>query len=122
MDSLRAELVRRRPRRSSQGFPPELRERVAAFVREERSTGISTSALAKQLGISRQSLRTWLGEGPVQRRPKSTPRPESSFVPVQVVPEPVDEAPATFVLTSPRGYAVEGLGLPELAVLLERVG
>lgn len=122
MASLRTELVRRRPKRSSQGFPPELRERVAAFVRVERSSGISTSALAKQLGISRQALRTWLGEQPVPRRPKGAAAAEGTFVPVQVVPGPVDGPPATFGLTSPRGYTVEGLGLSELAVLLERVG
>jgi hypothetical protein len=49
MDSLRKGLVRRRPRRHSQGVPPERRERVASFVREERASGTTTSALAKRL-------------------------------------------------------------------------
>ena len=122
LESLRSELVRSRPKRSSQGFPPELRERVAAFAREQRPKGIATSALAKQLGISRQALQTWLGERPVPRRPKAPPPPTKTLLPVQLVPDLDPEPQPVFVLTSPRGYTVEGLGLLVLADLLERLG
>jgi hypothetical protein len=50
MDSLRKGLVRRRPRRHSPGVPPELRERVASFVRKERSSGTTTSQPSVYLG------------------------------------------------------------------------
>jgi hypothetical protein len=57
-ESLRSELVRRRGDTGNRGFPSDLRDRVATFVRVVRTTRVPTSVSARDLGISRQSLGT----------------------------------------------------------------
>jgi hypothetical protein len=122
LESLKAELALRRPKSNNQGFPPKLRRRVAAYARAQISTEVTTSALASQLGISRHSLCAWLREKPPPRRADPTPPSARTFLPVQLIPDPVLEPSAKLVLTSPRGCIVAGLDLSALAELLERLG
>jgi len=108
----RAAQIRRRiaelgPRRRGARIPEDLRRGIASYGRVRRREGVSLDALAKELGVSSETVRRY-----VQVRPRL---PE--LVPVEVLADGMD-APRALVMVSPRGYHVEGLDLEEMARLL----
>ncbi len=122
--SIRALLVARRPKSWSLGYPPDVRQRTAAYVTARRAAGVRPGAIATELGISRHSVLAWsrapeevrrLGLVPVVLTAEPPPLPGAGGGPAPtVVPSPV--------LGSPRGFRVEGLDVQALGALLERLG
>lgn len=122
--SIRALLVARRPKSWSLGYPPDVRQRTAAYVTARRAAGVRPEAIATELGISRHSVLAW------SRAPEEVRRLE--MVPVVMAAEPptlagADSRPTPAavpspVLVSPRGFRVEGLDVATLGALLERLG
>ena len=106
---LRRELAALGPRRRGARVPAALRSAIAAYARRERATGVGLGAIAATVGVSKESIRRWVGA-----RAPSTP-----LVPV-VVHDAVVEA-AGVTLTAPGGYRVEPLTLAQAAELLRRL-
>lgn len=122
--SIRALLMARRPKSWSLGYPPDVRQRTAAYVTARRAAGVRPDAIATELGISRHSVLAWsraaeearrLDLVPVVMTAGPPPLPGAASAPApSVVPSPV--------LVSPRGFRVEGLDVATLGALLERLG
>jgi hypothetical protein len=77
------------------------------------------------LGISSTTIRGWVNDLSTEERGKGGEERESvSMVPVVVTDGVVPSTGGvpSLVLVSPRGYRVEGLGLPEMIAVLERLG
>jgi hypothetical protein len=116
--------VARRPKSWSLGYPPDVRQRTAAYVTARRAAGVRPDAIATELGISRHSVLAW-SQAPEEAR-------HLALVPVVMAAEPptlsgADSRPAPAglpapVLVSPRGFRVEGLDVATLGALLERLG
>lgn len=115
-DSLRQDLAASRPAYDAKGFPPELRARVGAWALARHAGGAGWPQLARELGVSRRSVRDWAAKAA-----KAETIPGSTFLPVHVeAPRPPSDSGLR--LTTPRGYVVEGLDLDGLLVLLEQLG
>ena len=124
-ESIRALVVTSRPQFASAGFPAEVRERVKTYVQDGWRRGLQTEVIAREIGLSRTTVREWVGTptGPV------TPflRVELAADAVAVAAAaPLGHPPApaatTCVLLSPKGFRVEGLTVDAIAALLERLG
>ena len=111
LESVRALLKANRPRSWNLGYPPAVRSHVRAYIAARRAAGVTPTAIAAELGLSRQSVMGWTA------RDSGT----ALFVPVEVVVDPRATASAP-VLVSPQGYRVEGLDATAIASLLERLG
>jgi len=100
---------RRSRRRRGESYPPELRAAVVTYVQDGREQGRSVAALCARLGLSQQTLVSWMKRAARVR-------------PVELrggrVSEPSDSR-GQAVLVSPFGYRVEGLEIGELAELLK---
>lgn len=106
---LRRAIRRQQTTRSHKGarYPAELRRQVVEYVKAQRSEGRPIRAIAAALGLPVNTLTRWSTKatpGRVRRVEVVGPSPASSVV-----------------LISPRGHRVEGLDLPSLALLLERL-
>ncbi len=118
IDLLREQLRRERPASRQQGWPVELRRRIArhAVVRHDGGEGWRT--IGESLGLCRTTIRSWV------RALEETAEP-TELVPVVVTPTAPPRptrASSHVVLVSPRGYRIEGLD-PDMAVdALERLG
>lgn len=98
----------RNPKGKAVRYPSEVREAVAAFVRAERSRGVTFGALATGLALPVNTLRRWSERHSVRPR----------LAPVEVVAETPAPVP---VLVTPSGHRVEGLTVAALGDLLERL-
>lgn len=115
-EQLRLELAHARPSHNAAGYPPGLRDRVSAWLADQRDQGASWNTLGGQLGISRTTARDWA------QRASSGEAEERAFLPVSVECVPPRVPPRGPVLVSPRGYRVEGLDVDLLVDVLERLG
>ena len=97
--------------RYSAGFRAE----VVSLVRRRRLEGVALARLARELGLSAQTLVLWL---------RQSSRP--SLRPVRLVTEPVAEIPASAssrpVLFTAGGLRIEGLDVDDLGRLLRSLG
>ena len=93
--------------RYSAGFRAE----VVALVRKRRSEGVAMARLARELGLSTQTLTLWL---------RRSPRP--SLRPVRLVTQPMAEisesASPRPVLFTVQGLRIEGLDIDGLVQVL----
>jgi DNA invertase Pin-like site-specific DNA recombinase len=113
LETMRAMLGANRPRSWNLGYPPAVRAKVRAWVARRRAEGMTPTAIAAELGLSRHSVLSWAKRDEVPR----------SLIPVEVLAETDAQAPsAGAVLVSPRGYRVEGLDVGAIGALLERLG
>jgi hypothetical protein len=119
LETMRALVKAHRPRTWNLGYPEAVRGRVGAYVAARRAAGMTPTAIAVELGLSRQSVLGWSRSDP------NAP----ALVPVEVIADadgvacgPAASPAAVAVLVSPRGYRVEGLDLPAIGALLERLG
>jgi transposase-like protein len=103
---LRSEIARA-PRGPGRRYPPELQQRVLAWVGEEHQKGVSLSSASEALGLPLQTLLRW-------RRPAA---PSPKLAPVEVV---ADHSRLTAV--SPSGIRIEGLTIEQAAALLRAAG
>jgi len=115
----RALLRQTRPRRHADGYPPDVRACIVTLVRARLADGLSLNAVARELGVSRTTLRQWLS-----RSPEAPP----AFVPV-LVEQPAESAgppapasrstpPIPLTLVSPSGFRLDGLTLDDAIVAL----
>ena len=84
--------------------PAALKERATTYARRRREGGASFAELAKETGLSQETLRRWC---------LKTPR--TALVPVRVVS---DAACGSVVVVSPNGYRLEGLDVGEAVAVL----
>lgn len=113
-ETLRALLAQTRPKPAHLGYPQATRERIVAWALSCRRTGATWQELATRVGLSHTTLREWA-------RPARAAA-SAALLPVLVEPEGAPRPSGSGILTSPRGYRVEGLNVEQLAVLLERLG
>jgi hypothetical protein len=120
--ALKALVVALGPRNPSRRFPPELKERIAEWAREELARGVTARAVEAQVGVPWESLSRWLG----RRASKSTTSTKSAPIrAVRLVGE-AQRAPVAAVsapvLKTPSGIVVEGLDVATLVAVLRALG
>ena len=106
-------------RRGRRRYGSELRRDLVAMANAWRDTSSPQRALAEKLGVSEQTLATWLYPSGKKKRPMSAAKPPLKRVAV------IDEAPgsdrgAAFVLTS--GARIEGLDWTQVLALARELG
>jgi transposase-like protein len=90
-------------------FPPELREELAAYVRERLACGVSRAMVASELGVSAPTV-SRLGARPAMQ----------ALVPVRIVGD--HKRPQALVtVRGPCGLVIEGLDVVGVAALLKEV-
>jgi len=107
-EKLRFELDRISTRRG-RCVPPELKQRISAWITSQRASGRSAREIASELGIAPGTAFRW-----------SSDRRVRAMVPVRVVADVVVERKHAVV--SPLGFRVESLSLEEAARLLRELG
>ena len=101
----------RQPGRRPKPYDTELRAFAIDYVDEQVAEGRSQAAAVGELGISYQTLKSWRDRGEA---------PQGGFRRVTVAEAIVETSSA--VVVSPKGYRVEGLGVGDIATLLEKLG
>ena len=87
----------------------ELKRQGEAYLRARHAVGAATSAAARELGLRRHTLESWVGPASLERPPL--------FRPVSVT-----EGPAwSVVVHGPAGLRIEGLAVGGVAELLRRL-
>jgi predicted transcriptional regulator len=89
--------------------PEALRAEIAAYAEQRRAVGARVEVIARETGVSGESLRRWMAGAP-RRRP--------AMVAVEIRPE---RGGAGVVLLTPGGYRVEGLDVAGAAALLRQL-
>ena len=95
-------------------YPQDLREAVVFYAWRRRSEGAKITVICRELGLHYKTLQKWL-----QLK-------QERFLPVKVKnaigqPRSVSMSGSP-VLTTPRGYRVDGLQVEELLFLLHHLG
>ena len=113
-----------RPGRGAR-YPEELRCEAIEIARGALDRGASMSSVARRLGLSPGTLERWL-EQEEQSGLSESCRPRD-LRPVELIEAAVPGSKmsspgAGLVLVTAAGHRVEGLGLGEVAVLLEALG
>lgn len=109
VERVREECVRRQSSGLTRApYPEELKALAVSYVTEKRAAGVSVKHLAEELGISLDTLWTWLGARSAR---------VARFRPVQVVSADVGPS-AGLTLRTANGHRVEGLDVPTLVRLL----
>lgn len=104
---------------TTSSYPPDFKDLVVAYARSRRCAGDSWASIAQPLPVSSTAVRRWCD---------ASPSAASGLVPVRVVDDdpspPPSRAPCDglLVLTSPRGFRLDGLTLEQAALLLGRLG
>lgn len=112
---VRAEIRRHKRRRAhpSVHYPREMRRRIVGLVRSEQARGTGLLKLARELGVSVNTLRRWREEPEVGRGLEK-------IVLVEDARRPGNQREhALPVLVTRQGHRVEGLDMESLAKLLE---
>ena len=113
--------------RASRGgaYPEELREEALSCAQVAREQGRSLRELAVALGVSPSALYSWMAIAKQAERGHDLAREVVSrpiaVRRVEIVPEQRarGEGSSGLVLVTPQGYRVEGLGVGDVARLLE---
>ena len=114
LEELVRELSKQR-RGPGRRYPVALRERATAWAQGQRQKGIGVRRLSKELGLSTDTLRAWLGAG--------DEGPSLKMKSVRVVERRSSATmPGGFSLVSVSGYRVEGLSTSELVAVLRELG
>ena len=95
---------------SPPALPADLREEAGRYAAERRRAGSSVKRVAAELGLSAPTLGIWLQEHH-DDQPAIRPVAVATTTP-----------PSSPVLVTPRGFPIEGLGIPEIAELLRSLG
>jgi len=104
-------------RTPSSGLTSELRAEAIAYARRRVAQGASQATVARELAVTTMTVSRWLSlpmtpARPVKRRPKMRR--------VQVVD--MKRASGAIVVTTPRGFRIEGLDFDALCTLMTRCG
>ena len=122
---LREEIDLLGPRSPSRRYPAAVKARILEWVREQRGAGVGRVEVSDSLSIPWATLSQWLGErGVVKEVAASAPGEE--LQPVRVVrkkPQPVGarREVRALTLTTPEGFAIEGLDVEGVIALLKRL-
>jgi transposase len=90
-----------------------VRVAALAYVRRRRGEGASQELIAGELGISQHTVSTWLRRG--------ASKVKGSLVPVKVD----NDGPTRrleIVVTTPRGFRIDGLDVDTLCAVVARLG
>lgn len=110
VERVREECVRRQGAGLTRApYPEDLKTLAVSYVTEKRAEGVSVKQLSEELGISLDTLWTWLGARSARA---------ARFRPVQVVSAAAAEARSGLTLRTANGHQVEGLDVPTLVRLL----
>jgi hypothetical protein len=97
------------PRGRGARIPEELRRAIAVYARGRRREGVGFHELARETGVSHETIRRYVGER----------REGRDVVPVEIVADEVTvDDGSGLTVVSPGGYRVEGLDLAGAAALL----
>ncbi len=115
---LRETIARLGRQRRNDAIPESLRGEAMEYAAERRKQGASWQSIGQELGLSASCLQRWsalaIGETRMLRvRVRRELRESAS------TPQGTGEA---IVLVSPRGFRLEGLGLPQVLELLQALG
>lgn len=108
--SIKAEHVRALLVASVRPYTEEAKRSAVAYAEGQRRKGAGMKSIARELGISPTTLVSWLSVGPL--------------VPVEIVATTESELEpesAIVLIDVRRGLRVEGLTVPSLVTLLERL-
>ena len=110
--TLLAETTRSRGRGC--GYPAAVRAEVLAYVRVRQREGLSTYAIAKELGTRDSMLSRWLDKDP-------TTAPFRAIAVVEAPPSPAHAPVPGLTLHGPGGLRVEGLDVDTLVRLCRKL-
>jgi len=99
------------PRKRGGRVPPTLRREIADYARQRRSAGVTVSAIARETGVSEESVRRWSSS--------TEPRPRA-LVPVHVRGD--ESAGTGIVLQTAQGHRVTGLDVETAVRVLRMLG
>ena len=108
--TIRKQLSSLGPRKRGGRLPEPLRREIAAYARQQRAAGIRFSDIARETGVSEESVRRW-SAAPERRR---------TLVPVRVRPEA--SARHGIIIHTVQGHRVTGLDLEGAVRLLRHLG
>ncbi len=109
--AIRKQLSGLGPRKRGGRLPEPLRREIAAYARQRRSAGIRLSDIARETGVSEESVRRWSATPESRRR---------AFVPVRVRAEA--SAGNGIIIHTAQGHRVTGLDLAGAVRLLRHLG
>jgi hypothetical protein len=113
--TLRELVEKNRPGPTTPKYMEDIRKRVADYVHQQRLLNVTYTVLSKQIGLSPTTLAKWV-------RKYKPPKPV--FLPVQVRdtqrPQTRPDG-ATFSITSPNGWLIQGLDIDALTALIGRM-
>lgn len=117
VDRLRREIAAIRVREPfhARRYPAELRRAVVAYAHEQRRRGSRRHRVARELGLTDQTLAVWMRSSSSVLRPV-TVVPTSSTVRTSDSQPPVHREPGP-VLVLASGHRIEGLAFDQLVVL-----
>jgi len=92
-------------------YPRDLKEAALDYARRRRTEGATVKDICEELGLRHWTLHKWLRTG------------QEGFLPVKVKSSagPLLNGSPVPVLTTPRGYRVDGLRVEELLFLLHHL-
>lgn len=109
-DTIRA-LVRAHPR-TTEGYPPHVREAVGSYAQRRRDEGARWTDIEDEVGVSSTSMSHWM-------RTRSRGFQHVELVDDEPQTELEDDA---FVITSPSGFTLTGCTLEQAVAVLARLG
>ncbi|MFO7571420.1 MAG: hypothetical protein R6W48_02320 [Gaiellaceae bacterium] len=108
LEQLAAEVAANRPAAPNYGYPPWLRDKVAAATAEVIASGGSIHGVARRLGLNANTVRRWT----------DAPEPRPGFRPVMVAGA---QPTRRYRLRTPSGYEAVELELSDLVALLREL-
>ncbi len=109
--TIRKQLSGLGPRKRGGRLPEPLRREIAAYAQRRRSAGIRLSDIARETGVSEESVRRWSAPAAARRR---------AFVPVRVRAEA--SAGIGISVHTAQGHRVTGLDLEGAVRVLRTLG
>ncbi len=96
-------------------YTEDIRKRVVDYVHQQRLLNVTYTDLSKQIGLSPTTLAKWARKYESQK---------PAFLPVHVrdnQPIQTRSAGASFSITSPKGWRIQGLDLEALTAIIGRI-
>lgn len=96
--------------RTTDGYPPEVRDAVARYASAQRRAGTRWCILEAEVGVSSASMRNWI-EG-------LAPGGFQEVVVGDAPPHTSNASPAALTITSPTGFVLAGCDLEQAIAVL----
>src|SRR5512145_204719 len=108
--------------RRGKRYSVELRRDVSAYLRAARARGESPNRLGPALGLTLPTAYEWSAAPKKKSKGKARPFRRMTIVAQPTVRDETTVGTSQIVVTGPGGLRAAGLGVPELAELLRRLG